>query len=194
MRTQSKSSEGFTLVELMVVVTIIAVLAAVATYAYGRVTKRSRINEAVSMMAAIHAGEDLYFTDHDQFCGLAPMPVTGDSDWDPADPALIRGKSTAWSPHTYDWSDCQINPASHTRFRWILVAREGGTACVSPGTVTTEDYGALPIPACDSVDTAGDWYYMVAQADQDSDGNMSCFGSSNGMTNNHWTIEGIELE
>ena len=201
MRTNQKPSSGFTLVELMVVVTIIAILAAVATYAYGRITKRSRINEAVAFMAGVHAGEDLYYSDHQDFCGLAPnAAITGDGDWDPGDPGDIEGMATRWDSPTYDWSDCQINPPSHTRFRWILVADVAGSACVPPGNVATEDYGPLAIPACESIEGAytatptADWYYIVAQADQDGDGFMSCFGSSNAMTNNHWTIGGIELE
>ena len=199
MRTHSKRFRGFTLVELMVVVTIIAILAAVATYAYGRITKRSRLNEAFAFMAAVHAGEDIYRSDHGVYCGLkSNAAISGDGDWDPGDPDAIRGGKARWSSPTYDWSDCQINPPAHTRFRWILVADVAGSACIDPGNVNTER-GPEAIPACNAIDEFADppnsdWYYIIAQADQDGDGFMSCFGSSSEMDNNHWSIKQIELE
>ena len=47
-----RTERGFTLVELMVVVTVVAVLAAIAIPTYQAYTVRSRISEALAMMGA----------------------------------------------------------------------------------------------------------------------------------------------
>ena len=200
MKRLKRSSAGFTLVELMIVVTIVAVLAAIGVAAYGRVTKRSRINEAVQFMAAVHAGEELYYTDNERYCGNAPATVpdldcnsTSCAFWDPSNSNLIKGRATNWTPDAI-WASCQVNAPSRTRFRYVLVAGGGGTACNDVADMSTQFHGSVDVQPCASVNTAGHWYYIIAQADQDDDGRFSAFGASSGQTDFHWSIEGIELE
>ncbi len=196
-----KNSAGFTLVELMVTVTIVAILGAVAVAAYGRVTKRSRINEAIQFMAAVHAGEELYYTDNEEYCGLAPATdpnlncnTTSCTDWDPVNAQSIKGRATNWTPDAM-WAACQVNTPGHTRFRYTLVAAAGGTNCVDPTVgLDTQFHGNPLLEPCSSLDDSGHWYYIIAQADQDSDGYFSAFGASSGMTDFHWSQEGVELE
>ena len=193
MRTTLPRS-GFTLVELMVVVTIVAVLATVATIGYLKVSKRQRINEAVAMVGAIHAGESVYKSDFDEYCGFSPNPPDHDNDvdWDPADPSLIAGKSTLWN-HDFDWSDCNISPQSHTRFRYALTARQAGTACSNPSPTASVD--GKTVGVCASIDTSSHWYYVIAQANQDDDGVFSVLASTSTMTDAPvWSVQGIELE
>jgi prepilin-type N-terminal cleavage/methylation domain-containing protein len=56
-------AQGTTLVELMIVVVIIGILAAIATVGYKRYVARARLSEAQAMLAELSAKEQLYFMD-----------------------------------------------------------------------------------------------------------------------------------
>lgn len=56
-----KKREGFTLIELMIVVVIIGILAAVAVPAFIRFVKRSKTSEATSNLGGIYAGAQTYY-------------------------------------------------------------------------------------------------------------------------------------
>jgi len=54
--------KGFTLIELMIVVAIIGILAAIAVPAYRDYTIKARVSEGSSLMAAIRTGIDVAFS------------------------------------------------------------------------------------------------------------------------------------
>jgi type IV pilus assembly protein PilE len=71
-----RRKSGFTLIELMIVVVIIAILAAVALPSYRDHMMRSKITEATSNLASIRVNMEQYYQDNRKYgtggtCGLA---------------------------------------------------------------------------------------------------------------------------
>jgi type IV pilus assembly protein PilE len=72
---------GFTLIELMVVVAIVSILAAVALPAYGDYVMRGRIAEAHSELASVRPKLEQHFLDNRTYVGacaagsVAPLPT-----------------------------------------------------------------------------------------------------------------------
>ena len=74
--------QGFTLIEVMIVVAIVAILAAVAIPSYTEYIQRSRIIESTSTLASMRVKMEQYFQDNRSYVGactagtVAPTPVT----------------------------------------------------------------------------------------------------------------------
>ncbi|MFY9328274.1 MAG: type IV pilin protein [Georgfuchsia sp.] len=81
MLAHAKRNSGFTLLELMIVVAIIGILAAVAIPSYNEYVMRSRITEAVAGLSDMRVKMEQYFQDNRSYTGactagtLAPIPA-----------------------------------------------------------------------------------------------------------------------
>jgi type IV pilus assembly protein PilE len=67
MQVHWRDSRGFTLVELMIVVIVVGILAAVAIPMYQVIPERSRATEAVAGLDAIREGMRVYFAEHGRY-------------------------------------------------------------------------------------------------------------------------------
>lgn len=81
LRTRRRQAAGFTLIELMIVVAIIAILAAIAVPIYSDYVTRSKLTEAQNNLSALRVQMEQYFQDNRTYlngaaCG-ASMPTTG---------------------------------------------------------------------------------------------------------------------
>jgi prepilin-type N-terminal cleavage/methylation domain-containing protein len=105
-----RSSRGFTLIELMVTVAIVAILAAIAIPAYRNYVIRGELVDATQGLAALRANMERYFQDNRTYIGTAPFP-------NPCSAAYTVGKFTI---------TCVTSPGPPPTFT--------ATATGSPGT------------------------------------------------------------
>ena len=165
----SRKSGGFTFIELMVAVVIVAVLATVAFIAYGRWVKRGRIAEGKTFVAIIMARQEAYFQQWGQYCD------TGGTH-----PAIGPGSEPVakkWNPSASSgWADLAVKPPKgHTYFSFDVRASKPdlharyGEASISNMHIAAQPSatGSTPHP----------WFYISALADLDGDGG-NCSGST----------------
>jgi len=81
-----KHQKGFTLIELMIVVAVIGILAAVAYPAYQDYVIRSKRGDAMNALAAVRIAQEKYRANNTSFADstgtLGVSAVSGDGYWD----------------------------------------------------------------------------------------------------------------
>lgn len=173
---KSKFISGLTLIELMIVVAIVGVLAAVSIPAYQGYVRRGYLSEATSSIPAIKSAEEAYFTINGCYIEAGENPST-----------LPSGTKGSWNTGATGWNNAGLNvrPDPNVRFQYRVVAtnREG---CAAPtGTpaavVNAEAFAPTSCIALDRVGEGGvlvdtsftsasDWYVISIRGDLDGDG------------------------
>ena len=127
MLKQLRNRKGFTLVELMIVVAIIGILAAIAIPAFLRAIKKSKVSEAEGIMRKMADGSKAYFTS-EQKCSNGV--TNGAEPWHSGCPRA--GLPMQWPQYVFPGGNFAFNTtdAGTTATATIADAPTGGSKLV----------------------------------------------------------------
>lgn len=174
-RDPKRASEaGFTLVELMITIVILAILAAAAVYAYTRHIHKTRVVEAHHMLGQIQSLQEGYRETEGQYCYASGALGTFHPSLDAGNEPIAKDWLTGLPA---DWSCLPVKvPGNKTYFVYSVVA--GGPAIATGAPADNFDYPS-GIPSHVSLPTAptapahpDPWYYAVARGDLDGDNSV----------------------
>ncbi len=88
-KISSRFGKGFTLIELMIVVAIIGILAAIAIPNFVKFQCRSKQSEAKTNLKALYVAEESYYAEQDVYLAITScsqldcVSITNDAGWSP---------------------------------------------------------------------------------------------------------------
>jgi len=154
---EGRRQTGFTLIELMIVVAILGVLAALAIPLFNKYIRRTKTSEVVWMFNQIRLKQEQY---HGFFGQYASIPNYHPSN---IGPSL---SDNIWNPPDGDerkaWESLGVRPQG--RYVYFQYKVEAGRAGETKG-----DAGS------NGLETNRDWWYAQARGDLDGDGEKSFF-------------------
>ena len=145
MMQRIRNRQGFTLVELMIVVAIIGILAAIAIPAFLRSVKKSKASEAEGNVKKMMDGAKGYFTGSQKF--VNPTKV-GDQPWHDGTANSNVGYDVPWAQYVFPGGDAYGGMSTAN------TAGVGATVTIPAGATSSDDIAAAAFN-CANAPTGG---------------------------------------
>jgi len=156
---RNRFQRGFTLVELMAVVVMVAILATLAVYGVRKYVFAAKASEAYTMINAIKAAEEAY---RDETFVYLDVSGSLGSFYPNATPGNAKTHWNNPSGNDYaKWQTLGVDSSTAVQFGYAVVAGGAGDSPPNPGT--TEQAFNWPTPN-------EPWYVIKAVGDRDQDG------------------------
>jgi prepilin-type N-terminal cleavage/methylation domain-containing protein len=163
---------GFTLVELMIVVVILGILAAVAIPAFTRYVKRSKTAEAVGNVQAIYRGEVVYYNNSGERFGAASFVDCPTTPSDAPTPAKYPANVILWDSID-EWKAITFSIPTGHYYQY-------GVSAVGGAPAVFFDTALVSIPGGDG-EGSGTGFIARATGDLDGDTTQSTFEVAGGI-------------
>ena len=173
-RCQRRASRGFSLVELLAVVTISTILAVAGVAMFRRHITASRGSEATSILEAMRAAQGMYMAENHGY--LNASSTNGSAAWYPL--LIPNTTRSAWrNPNHNDWGKWQLLPMPLNKtvmFGYLCNAGVPNTA-MTKLALDFKSPPTLPVPQLD-------WYVLQAKGDTNGDGTFALYATTS-LTN-----------
>ncbi|GAC1351171.1 MAG: hypothetical protein NVSMB1_01630 [Polyangiales bacterium] len=168
------ASRGLTLIELMAVVAIIGVVAALAIVGYGRWIGAARIAEATHMIEGIRGAQETYKTETGGYLDVS-KGINPGFLYPAATPGDFKTKwGATCSVCKSSWRSLSFAADAQVRFGYATVADNTGScnpAC--RGYNVAINGAAVNFPSLNGGPIVKPWYLVVAHADNNGNGVFS---------------------
>ncbi|MEX2209110.1 MAG: prepilin-type N-terminal cleavage/methylation domain-containing protein [Myxococcota bacterium] len=167
-----KKREGFTLIELMIVVAIIGILAAIAIPNFIKFQLRAKAGESKVNLAGIRTAQESYFAEAGTYMDFPPTPILGFVPQQKAPFNPLGCPPAVWAPggNGFCWIGWQPEGDVYYAYELEAASSAAGVVAVDPANGVTANQ-----------------FYATAVTDIDADGAQNSWGI------NQPDIQGVPL-
>jgi type IV pilus assembly protein PilA len=168
--TLKRGTSGFTLVELMIVIAMVGVLAALGVFGFSRYLRAAGAAEVKAVVQGIRVSEEAVRAETFQYLGCSATPTS----WYPGAPNKTkRHWDNGVNNAEHDcWMRLNVTTDGPVRFGYAVVAG------IAPQPNPVQNIGYCTNWAAAHANIDGPWYIVQAAGDQNGDGVMSLFAAS----------------